>query len=199
MPRRRRSPNKCQWCRKRFLAPQAMWGHAPHCAARKLSLQLATQARPEAPPTALADREPRRPGPDSLENKLCLLETHELIQQLRQDARTIASMAAGFAQMNVPGECDKAKEWFAVFQGLEDVERESDQMVGRLQLDRTQLFRIYHQMGSLRGAWMHYRTCDLTPAVEGEKEQEIWKDIREEAAMWATVMTNIKKMLAAAR
>ena len=60
-------------------------------------------------------------------------------------------------------------------------------------------FRVYHQMGLLWGAWMHYRTCDLKPAVEGEKEQEIWKDIREEAAMWATVMTNIKKLLAASR
>jgi len=199
VPRRRRVRYPCEWCKQPFTIPQAKWGHYPHCATRKLRLQPATHARPEAPPNALADREPRRPGPDSLENKLCLLETHELIQQLRQDARTIASMAAGFAQMNVPGEYEKAKEWFAVFQGLEDVERESDQMVGRLQLDRTQLFRIYHQMASLRGAWTHYRTCDLTPAVEGEKEQEIWKDIREEAAMWATVMTNIKKMLAAAR
>jgi hypothetical protein len=108
-------------------------------------------------------------------------------------------MALGFAQMNGPGHYEKAKEWFAVFQGLEDVERESDQMVGRLQLDRTQLFRIYHQLGPLRGAWMHYRTRDLKPAVEGEKEQEIWKDVREEAARWATVMANIKKMLVAAR
>lgn len=199
MAKKRRPKHACELCRKPFLTIQAKWGHAPHCAARRLSLQPGPQAGPEAPPSTLADREPRRPGPDSLENKLCLLETHELIQQLRQDARTIASMAAGFAQMNVPGEYDKAKEWIAVFQGLDDVERESDQLVGRLQLDRTHLFRVYHQMGLLWGAWMHYRTCDLKPAVEGEKEQEIWKDIREEAAMWATVMTNIKKLLAASR
>jgi hypothetical protein len=199
MAKKRRLKYACEFCRKPFDTPEEKWGHYPHCAARKLSLQAGTLAGPEAPPSALADREPRRPGPDSQENRLCLLETHELIQQLRQDARTIASMAAGFAQMNVPGEYDKAKEWIAVFQGLEDVERESDQMVGRLQLDQTQLFWIYHQMGPLRGAWMHYRTCDVKPAVEGEKEQEIWGDIREEAAMWATVMTNIKKMLVASR
>ena len=60
-------------------------------------------------------------------------------------------MAAGFAQMNVPGEYDKAKEWIAVFQGLEDVERESDQMVGRLQLDRTHLFRDLSSDGSAPG------------------------------------------------
>jgi hypothetical protein len=199
MAKKRRVRYPCEFCKHPFTIPQAKWGHYPHCAARKLRLQPATQARPEAPPTALANRESRRPGPDSLENKLCLLETHELIQQLRQDACTIASMAAGFAQMNISGEYEKAKEWIAVFQRLEDVEWESGQMVGRLQLDRTQLFRIYHAMGPLRKTWMHYRTCDLTPAVEGKKEQEIWKDIREEAAMWATVMTNIKKMLAAAR
>jgi len=130
---------------------------------------------------------------------LCLLETHELIQQLRQDALILASLAAGFARMNIPGEHEKAKEWIAMSQHLENVEWESGQMVALLQLDRTQLFRIYHQMGSLWKTWMQQRTCDLTPAVEGEKETEIWKAIREEGEMWVTVMANIKKMLAAAR
>jgi hypothetical protein len=199
VPRRRRAPYKCTWCKKPFLAQQALWGHFSQCDARKLSLQLATQARPEAPPSALADREHRRPGPDSLENKLCLLETHELIQRLRQDALILASLAAGFARMNIPGEYEKAKEWLAVWHRLEDVEWESGQMVGRLQLDRTQLFRIYYEMRLLRKICMQCRTSDLTPPVEGEQEQEIWKDIREEAAMWATVMTNIRKMLAASR
>ena len=199
MPTRRRARYKCSWCKKPFLTQPAMWGHFPQCPVRKLRLQLATQARPEAPPTALADREPRRPGPDSLDNKLCLLETHELIQQLRQDALILASLAAGFARMNIPGEHEKAKEWIAMSQHLENVEWESGQMVALLQLDRTQLFRIYHQMGSLWKTWMQQRTCDLTPAVEGEKETEIWKAIREEGEMWVTVMANIKKMLAAAR
>ena len=198
MAKNRRPKHACELCGKPFLTIQAKWGHAPHCA-RRLSLQPGPQAGPEAPPTALADREPRRRGPDSLENKLCLLETHELFQQLRQDALILASLAAGFALMNIPGEYEKAKEWIAVFQRLEDVEWEFGKMVARLQLDRTQLFQIYHEMGPLRKTWMQYRTCDLTAAVEGEKEQEIWKDIREEAAMWATVRTNIKKLLAAAR
>jgi hypothetical protein len=72
-------------------------------------------------------------------------------------------------------------------------------MVGRLRLDRSLLFRIYHQMGPIRDTWMYYRTRHLKPALEGEKEQEIPKDIREEEAMWATIMTNIKKMLVASR
>jgi hypothetical protein len=46
---------------------------------------------------------------------------------------------------------------------------------------------------------MYYRTRHLRPVREGEKEQEIPEDIREEDAMWATIMSNIKKMLAMSR
>ena len=54
-------------------------------------------------------------------------------------------------------------------------------------------------MRAIRDTWMHYRTRHLKPALDGEKEQEIPKDIREEDAMWATIMANIKKMLMASR
>jgi hypothetical protein len=57
----------------------------------------------------------------------------------------------------------------------------------------------HHQMRAIRDAWMHYRTRHLKPALDGEKEQEIPKDIREEDAMWATIMANFKKMLMASR
>jgi hypothetical protein len=100
--------------------------------------------------------------------------------------------------MNVPGEYENAKEWIQVSQAFSDVERDFDQMVGLLRMDRS-LLRIYHQMGPIRDTWIHYRTRHLRPALEGEKEQEIPEDIREEEAMWATIMTNIKKMLVASR
>jgi hypothetical protein len=128
-----------------------------------------------------------------------LLDTHEQIQQLERDARDFAGMAYLLSGMNVPGEYEKAKEWLQLSQALGDVERDCDQMVGRLRLDRSLLFNIYHRMLPIRDTWMHYRTRHLKPALEGEKEQEIPKDIREEDAMWATIMTNIKKMLVASR
>ena len=64
MPRRRRAPYKCSWCKKPFLTQPAMWGHSPQCPVRKRSLKLAAEAGPEAPPSR-ADRGPHRPGPDS--------------------------------------------------------------------------------------------------------------------------------------
>jgi hypothetical protein len=128
-----------------------------------------------------------------------LLDTHEQIQQLERDARDFAGMAYLLSGMNVPGEYEKAKEWLQLSQALGDVERDCDQMVGRLRLDRSLLFNIYHRMIPIRDTWMHYRTRHLKPALKGEKEQEIPKDIREEDAMWATIMTNIKKMLVASR
>ena len=67
-------------------------------------------------------------------------------------------------------------------------------MVARLRLDRTLLFRIYHQMLPLRDMWMHYQTCNLNPA-----DKERVEAIRQEEARWETLMTKIKKMLVAAR
>lgn len=190
---------ECDYCEKPFKTPQAVRGHLRHCTYRRLKQQVATQTEAEpasaARPTHLASR----PGPDSQESRLLLLDTHEQIQQLERDARDFAGMAYLLSGMNVPGEYEKAKEWLQLSQALGDVERDCDQMVGRLRLDRSLLFNIYHRMLPIRDTWMHYRTRHLKPALEGEKEQEIPKDIREEDAMWATIMTNIKKMLVASR
>ena len=190
---------ECDYCEKPFTTPQAVRGHLRHCTYRRLRQQADTQTEAEpasaARPTHLANR----PGPDSQESRLLLIETHEQIQQMKEDSRTIAGMAYLLANGNVAGEYEKAKEWFQLSQALDDVERSFDQMVGGLRLDRSLLFNSYHQMRGIRNTWMYYRTRHLKPALEGEKEQEIPKDIREEEAMWATIMTNIKKMLVASR
>lgn len=198
MAKKRRHRYACKSCRKPFNTLPEMWGHTPHCAARKLSQQPGTLAGPEALRSAVADRESRRPGPGSQESKLCLLDTYELIQQLQKDAHDFAGIAYLLAQGNVRGEYEKAKEWLWLSQALGDVDRDFDLMVGPLRLDRSLLFRAYHQLGPIRDAWMHYRTRHLRPVREGEQEQEIPEDIREEEAMWATIMTNLKKLLAAA-
>lgn len=196
------TPNRyeCDYCEKPFKTPQSVRGHLRHCVSRRLRQQAVTEAEAEPATPILTNRESRRVGPDSQESKLWLLDTHELIQQLQQDALDFAAMANLLAGMNAPGnEYEKAKEWLQVSQSLADVERDYDQMVGLLRLDRSLLFRIYHQIGPILSTWMHYRTRYLKPALEGEKDQEIPEDIREEEAMWTTIMTNIKKMLVASR
>ena len=190
---------ECDYCEKPFKTPQAVRGHLRHCTYRRLRQQAATQKEAEPASASRPTHLATRPGPDSQDSRMLLLETPELIQTLRQDARTIAGMAYLLANGNVPGEYEKAKEWLKLSQALDNVDRDFDPMVGSLCLDRSLLFTIYHQMRGIRDTWMHYRTRHLKPALEGEKEQEFPKDIREEEEMWATIMTNIKKMLAASR
>jgi hypothetical protein len=150
MARKRRFSNECESCKKSFETLQGKWGHFPHCPARKLSQQLATKAQAEAPPAFQADREPRRHGPDSQESKLCLLDTHEIITRLREDADCFAGRASELARMNVQAEFEKAREWRELSQQLAEVERDCDQMVGPLQLDRALLFGIYHRMMGIK-------------------------------------------------
>ena len=190
---------ECDYCEKPFKTPQAVRGHLRHCTYRRLRQQVATQTEAEPASAAQTTHGASRPGPDSQESRLQLLDTHEQIQELERDARDFAGMAYLLSGMNVLGEYEKAKEWLQLSQALADVERDCDQMVGRLRLDRSLLFRIYQQMRGIRDTWMYYRTRHLRPALMGEKEHEIPEDIREEDAMWATIMTNIKKMLVASR
>ncbi|MEQ1844009.1 MAG: hypothetical protein ABL983_00345 [Nitrospira sp.] len=190
---------ECDFCEKPFKTPQAVRGHLRHCPSRRLRQQAATQAEAEPATSTVSDRASRRTGPDSQDSILLLIETHEQIQQLKEDSRTIAGMAYLLSGMNVRGEYEKAKEWLQLSQALDDVERDCDRMVGLLRLDRSLLFTIYHRMAAIRDTWIHYRTSHLKPALDGEKEQEILKEIREEDAIWSTIMTNIKKMLVASR
>lgn len=176
-----------------------MWGHSPHCAARRLSQQPGTQAGAEAPASASTDRESRRPGPDSQEMKLFLLDTQEAIIGLRRDAEGYAWWAKFLARTDsshVQGHATP-EEWDRLTQDLGDVERELDQMVGRLCLDRSILFNIYHRMLSIQGAWLEYRARDFTHGGElTPKGEEV---LREEQALFADLMLKIKRMLVAAR
>ena len=194
MAKKRCGRYPCESCEDTFKTPQAKWGHYPHCEGRKLSQQPATQAEAEPVGTARADHVTRRPGPDSQESKLLLLETHELIQQFEEDARHYAAMSYLLAERNVRGQYEKAKEWLQMYNDLSDVERDCFQMVGRLRLDRGLLFRIYHQIRPIRDTWVHYQTRDLNPA-----DKERVEAIRKEEAKWDTLMTMIKKLLVASR
>ena len=199
MAKKRRLQSACEFCRKRFPTPQAKWGHAPHCAARRLSQQPGTQAGAEAPPSTHADRESRRPGPDSQEMKLLLLDTHEEIIQLQTSAGTCAWCAQWPARADPVHEKGHAtpEEWAGLYQDLGDIERDLDQMVGRLRLDRSLLFNIYHRMLTVRDAWLIYRARDFTR--EGEVTPDGEDVLRTEQARFVDLMLKIKRMLVAAR
>lgn len=84
-----------------------------------------------------------------------------------------------------------------LYQDLGDVERDLDQMVGRLRLDRLLLFRIYHQMLGIQGAWLDLLARDFTRGGEITPEGE--EVLRVEQTRFADLILKIKRMLVAAR
>jgi hypothetical protein len=199
MAKKRRLKYACEFCQQPFNTPEEKWGHYPHCAARTLSLQPATQAGPEAPPSAVADREPRRPGPNGQDMKLLLLDTHEGLTQLHSDAGDHAWWAQWLAR-TAPTHAEghaTPEEWAMIYQDLGDVTRELDQMVGPLRLDRRLLFTVYHRMLAVQGAWLEYRARDFSR--EGVVTPEGEDVLRTEQALFADLMLKIKRMLVAAR
>ena len=198
MARKRRLMYACELCRKRFETEQAKWGHTPHCAARKLSQQPATQAKPEAhaSPAVLSDR---RPGPDSQEMKLLLLDTNEGITQLERDAGDHAFWTQWIARTDPTHAQGKTtpEAWVMIYQNLGDVTRDLDLMKGRLRLDRSLLFNIYHRMLAIQDAWLECQRRDFSRGGELTPQGE--EVLREERALFADLMLRVKKMLVAAR
>ena len=189
----------CEFCRKPFNTPEEKWGHYPHCAARKLSLQPSPQAGAEAPPSVVADREPRRPGPDSQEMKLLLLDVNEDATQLERDAGDHAFWAQWLARTD-PNHAEghaKPEEWMMIHHDLGDVTRDLDLMVGPLRLDRSLLFTVYHRMQAIQGAWLECQRRNFTR--NGELTPEGEEVLREEQARFADLMLKVKRMLVAAR
>ena len=199
MAKKRRLKYSCEFCQKRFPTPQAKWGHYPHCEARKLSLQPATQAKAEATPSPFLDSGHRRPGPDSQEMKLVLLDTNEGLTQLHCDAGDHAFWAQWLARADATHAQGKTtpEEWAMVYQDVGDVTRELDLMVGPLRLDRSILFNVYHRMLAVQRAWLEYRARDFSR--EGVVTPEGEEVLRTEQALFADLMLNIKRMLVAAR
>jgi len=197
--KKRRLKHPCEFCQERFATPQAKWGHYPQCEARKLSQQPTPQAGAEAPPSAVAGREPHRPGPDSQDMKLLLLDTNEGLIQLHSDAGDHAFWAQWIAQTDPTHAQGKStpEEWVMIYHDLGNVTRDLDLMVGPLRLDRSLLFSIYHRMLAIQDVWLDYRTRDFTRAGEVTPEGE--EVLRQERALFADLMLKIKRMLVAAR
>ena len=194
--KKRRLKHPCEFCQERFATSQAKWGHYPQCEARKLSLDPASKPEAQASPAVLSDR---RPGPDSPEMKLLLLDTHEAITQLHSDAGDHAFWAQWIARTDPTHAQGKTtpEEWVMIYQDLGDVTRDLDLMVGPLRLARSLLFHIYHRMLAIQDAWLSYQARDFTRGGELTPEGE--EVLREERARFADLLLKIKRMLVAAR
>jgi hypothetical protein len=146
-------------------------------------------------PTYLASR----PGPDSQEMKLLLLDVNEDATQLERDAgdhafwaQWLAHTAPSHAEGNTTPE-----EWVMIHHDLGGVTRDLDLMVGPLRLDRSILFNVYHRMLAIQDAWLKYLARDFTR--NGELTPEGEDVLREEQARFADLMLKIKRMLVASR
>lgn len=202
---------RCFYCERRFRNAQAVRAHQLHCEVRRMRAQA--EAEITVQPAGRSSRTKashvntteasqslhKRHGPDSQENKLRLLNTHEAIMQLWRTAGHHAWMAQWLARVDpshAEGHASSA-EWFGVNQDLGDIERDLSQMVGVLRLDRTQLFRIYHRFQVARENWLHYlwrdfsRNGELTP----EGAAAVYKDDER----LTDVLSNIKCLLVASR
>lgn len=190
---------ECDYCEKPFKTPQAVRGHLRHCTYRRLKPQAEAQAEAEPASAARPTHQTSRPGPDSQEMKLVLLDTHEGITQLHSGAGDHAWWAQWLARSSPTHAEGHAtpEEWAMIYQDLGDVERDLDQMVGRLRLDRSLLFNIYHRMLAVQGAWLEYRARDFSR--EGVVTPEGEDVLRTEQALFADLMLKIKRMLVAAR
>lgn len=199
MARKRRLPYKCEYCQKRYASLQAKWGHFPQCEARKESLQLASKPKAEAPASTFVNGESRRPGPDSQDMKLLLFEAQEGTIRLHSDAEDHtfwADFLSRTARTHVEGHATP-EEWVMVYHDLGEILREFDQMIGRLRLDRSILFNIYHRMLAINDAWLDYRRRDFSR--DGEVTPQGAEMLREEQALFSDLMLQIKRMLVAAR
>jgi hypothetical protein len=199
MASKRRLKYTCESCPKRFATPQAKWGHHPSCPGRKLSLQPATQAKAEAPSSTFEHSESRRPGPDSQDMKLLLLDVNEDATQLERDAGDHAFWAQWLARTD-PNHAEghaNPEEWVMIYHDLGNVTRDLDLMVGPLRLDRSLLFNIYHRMQAIQGAWLECQRRDFSRGGEVTPEGE--EVLREEQARFADLILKIKRMLVAAR
>jgi len=131
--------------------------------------------------------------------KLLLLDTHEAFIQLHRDtgnqawtAQWLARTAPTHAQGHTSPE-----EWLSLYHDVGDIERNIDQMVGVLRLNRSVLFAVYHRMLTIQDIWLECRARDFSR--DGELTQQGEQILQDEQALFASLMLKVKRMLVAAR
>ena len=131
--------------------------------------------------------------------KLLLFESQEVTIRLYSEAEDHtfwADFLSRTARKHVAGHATP-EEWVMIYHDLGEILREFDQMIGRLRLDRSILFTIYHRMLAIQDAWLDYRRRDFSRG--GEVTPEGKEVLRVEQVLFSDLMLKIKRMLVAAR
>lgn len=209
----RRKMLDCASCHRRFKVPQALFGHLRHCEWHRLKKEAKAEADHQPPAQRHTQRNATksgaegtnaavnhlRRGRDSQENLLLLLDGSEVFPRMKGKCIDYAAIARMLANVR-PG-MTATEKWMLLYWILDECERDYEQMVMRLRLDRTILFRTYRQMLAVKRSWLAYLWNDFhqsSGSVCDEMnmtEPSAWD---EEAQMWDTLMTNIKKMVVSA-
>jgi hypothetical protein len=209
----RRRLLECFSCGRRFKVPQALFGHLRHCAHYRLKRKAKAKAehQPSRPRQSTqnalksgGDRTDaaaisKRGGRDSQEHLLLLLDISEIFPELKcksLDHGTIARLFGSIRpRMMTP------QQWMDLYWIIDECERDYEQMVMRLRLDRTILFRVYQRMLLVKQSWLTYLLAHFDKNTQSVCEEDnmnapsAW-DVEER--MWNAIMTSIKKMLVAA-
>ena len=127
---------------------------------------------------------------------MLLLDTQETMKQLHREAGHRAWWLARGAPSHAEGHATP-EEWFQVYQDLDDVDRDLDQMVGSLRLDRSLLFNVYHRFQVIRDHWLQYQWRDFSR--NGELTPQGQAAVHEDEVLLTDVLSKIKQMLVAAR
>jgi hypothetical protein len=208
----RRKPFECFSCYRRFVNPQVLFGHLRNCKWHRLKREAKAQAQNQ-PPEQRPKQNASKPthehtstaggrqghGRDSQEHLLLLLDVSEVLPELKRKSLDYAAIARMLA--SVRPWMTTAQQWVALYWIIDECERDCEQMVLRLGLDRTILFRIYQQMLTAKNKWLTYLRIDFaqdTQSLRNEtnmNESSAWEL---EEHMWNALMTSIKKILVAA-
>lgn len=203
---------ECGSCHRRFKIPQALFGHLRHCQWHRLKREAKAEAGNQPPAQRHTQWNTRksgaegtdtvanhqRRGRDSQENLLLLLDGSETFPKLKGKALDYGRIARMLGNVR-PG-MTTPEQWVDLYTTIDDAERDFEEMVLRLRLDRKILFRTYHQMLVVKRRWLDYLSIDFSANSESicaethTNELSAWD---EEAQMWDTFMTHIKKMLVA--
>lgn len=209
----RRKLFECTACHRRFETAQSLFGHLRHCRYHRLKTEAKAEAGNQPPghhqsePHALQpdlegntrESASRRGGRDSQEHLLLLLDVYEVLPELKRKCLDYAAICRLLG--SVRPEMTSVEEWIALYWILDECERDYEQMVLRLRLDRMILFQIYRQLSVVKQRWLNYLSTDFDYQIGSlaeeihERHASTWD---EEAHMWTMIMTNIKKMVVAA-
>jgi hypothetical protein len=142
---------------------------------------------------------------------LLLLDTHESVNALILRLEHIIAEALCFFRTAAPRVQGNIapQQWVLIYDDLGNVERDLEQMVARLQLDRTLLFSAYHRLQTIAQVWLTHREHNYLQALARRlpldmKDEEAFsrerrKTIDDDKALLQDVITKIKHLLVAAR